>query len=164
MPLCAPASGLAYIQSRILRCLQMVGITALQSIRIFGWRDPRPILVWDDVLKHRLTLDLLLGLGLRVSDLVLLQPDPAQWAAHAGAKLAHARLMMRWPANPFTHLGADLADVLSLGFTASDLIRMGVTHAQLVRHGMTERTEQMFKFDREEWAMLGRRGPLAQGV
>jgi hypothetical protein len=139
----------------------MVGITALQSIRIFGWRDPRPILVWDDVLKHGLTFDHLLSVGLRVSDLVLLQPDPAQWAAHAGAGLVHARLMMRWPANPFTHLGADLADVLSLGFTAADLLRMEVTHAQLVRHGMTERTERMFKFDGEEWALLGRpAGPL----
>jgi hypothetical protein len=140
----------------------MVGITSLQSIRIFGWRDPRPILVWDDVLKHRLTLDFLLGVGLRASELVLLQPDPAQWAAHAGAGLAHAWLMMRWPANLFTHLGADLAYVLSLGLTAAELLRMEVTHAQLVRHGMTERTEQMFLFEEEEWVMLGR--PSAAGA
>jgi hypothetical protein len=134
----------------------MVQLTSLQAIRIFGWRDFRPILVWDDVLKHKLTFDYLMSMGLRPSELVLVQPDPAQWVAHAGARLAHARLMMHWPANPFTHLGADLADALTLKFTAAELLRMEVTYKQLVRAGMTEQTERMFKFGAEEWAMLGR--------
>ena len=64
--------------------------------------------------------------------------------------------MMHWPANPFTHLGADLGDALSLKFTAAELLRMEVTYTQLVRIGMTEHTEQMFRFDSEEWAMLGK--------
>ena len=134
----------------------MVQITSLQSIRIFGWKLPRPILTWDDVLSLGLTLDSLLVASLRPSELVLLQPDPAQWARHAGAGLAHARVMMRWPANPFTHLGADLADTLELKFTAEELMQMGVTHAQLVRAGMTAQTERMFRFSPEEWAMLGK--------
>jgi hypothetical protein len=134
----------------------MVKITPLQSFRIFGWRDSRPILVWDDVLKKQLTFDSLLDAGLRPSELVLLQPDPTQWVAHAGAGLKHARAMLLWPANPFTHMGADLADVFLLQPTAAELLRMGVTYAQLARHGMTEQTERMFKFGEEEWAMLGR--------
>ena len=134
----------------------MVKLTPLQSIRIFGWRNPRPILVWDDVLRHRLTLDGLVSVGLMSSQLVLIQPDPSQWVTHAGAKLEHARLMMHWPANPLTHLGADLADMLTSRFTPSELMRMEVTYAQLVRSGMSEKTEMMFKFEAEEWAMLGK--------
>lgn len=135
----------------------MVQLTPLQSIRIFGWRNPRPILVWNDVLQHKLTLDGLIGVGIRPSQLVLVQPDPAQWATHAGAKLEHARLMMmHWPVNPILHLGADLGDMLALRFTSAELARMEVTHAQLVRSGMSEKTEKMFKFDDEEWAMLGK--------
>jgi hypothetical protein len=64
--------------------------------------------------------------------------------------------MMHWPANPLTHLGADLADMLTSRFTPSELMRMEVTYAQLVRSGMSEKTEMMFKFEAEEWAMLGK--------
>jgi hypothetical protein len=55
--------------------------------------------------------------------------------------------MMHWPANPLTHLGADLADMLTSRFTPSELMRMEVTYAQLVRSGMSEKTEMMFKFE-----------------
>ena len=138
----------------------MVKLTSLQSFRIFGWRNLRPILVWNDVLQHKLTLDGLLASGLRPSHLVLVQPDPVQWTAHAGAKLGHARLMMHWPANPITHLGADLGDMIASRFTPTELVRMEVTYAQLVKSGMSERTERMFKFDDEEWAVLGK--PIAR--
>ena len=64
--------------------------------------------------------------------------------------------MIIWPANPFKHFNADLADVLSMKFTSIEMIRMDVTYNQLVSHGMNERTEHMFHFDSEEWSMLGR--------
>ena len=57
--------------------------------------------------------------------------------------------MIIWPANPFTHLGADLADVLSMKLSAVEMIRMDVTHSQLVTNGMTGRTESMFRFNEE---------------
>jgi hypothetical protein len=53
-------------------------------------------------------------------------------------------------------MGADLGDVLSQKFSASELKRMAVSHKQLVRYGMTEHTEHMFRFDAQEWLMLGR--------
>jgi len=134
----------------------MVKLTAMQSIRIFGWRDPRPILVWDDVLRLGLSLDGLIGAGLRASELVLLQPDPSHWVTHAKAGLGHARLMISWPANPFVHLGADLGDVISQKFTADELMRMDVSYGQLVKYGMTERTERMFKFGVDEWVGMGK--------
>jgi hypothetical protein len=134
----------------------MVNLTPIQSIRLFGWRDPRPILVWDDVLRLRHSFDTLIGSGLRVSELVLLQPDPSQWVAHAGAGLGHARAMIQWPANPFIHLGADLGDVLKQRFTAHELVSMDVSYGQMVKSGMTARTEQMFRFSADEWAMLGK--------
>lgn len=135
----------------------MVALSAGQSVRIFGLWRPRPVLTWADVLRQKLTLDDLLGLGLRAGQLVLMQPDPAQWVQHAGAGLRHARLMQPFNANPFVHLGADLGDVLAMKLSVVEMVRMGITHAQLVAHGMDERTERMFHLDDIEWQMLGRR-------
>lgn len=134
----------------------MVRLTPLQSVRIHGWWDPRPVLLWEDVTRLGLTLNRLLELGLRPSDLVCLQPEPMEWVRHAGAGLGNARDMVSWPANPFTHMGADLGDVLAQRFSAEELRRMGVTYAQLVRHGMTEETERMFRYEARDWAMLGK--------
>ena len=134
----------------------MVKLTALQSVRLFGWRNPRPILVWEDVLRLGLSLDALICVGMHTSELVLLQPDPAEWARHAKAGLCHARMMFTWPANPFVHLGADLGDVISQKFTSEELMHMEVNYAQLVKYGMTARTERMFKFDTVEWAVMGK--------
>ena len=131
-------------------------LTARQSIRIFGWLDPRPILAWADILRLGLTLDTLLSYGIRPADLVSVQPDPSEWVRHAGAGHRHARVMQPWGANPFVHLGADLADVLGMELTVVEMLRMDITYAQLRRAGMTDRTERMFKLDDEEWDMLGR--------
>lgn len=132
-------------------------LTPLQSVRLFGWLNPRPVLRWDDVRRMGLTFDQLIGVGVSASELVAIQPDPAEWVQHAGVELKHARAMMRhWPANPFTHMRADLGDVLSQKFSADELGRMDVSYAQLVRYGMTERTEPMFRFDAQDWLMLGR--------
>ena len=82
-----------------------------------------------------------------------IQPDPAQWTQHASAGLKHARFL---GANPFLHLGADLADVMGMNLTVAEMLRMGITHAQLRSHGMTERMEGFFKFDEVEWQLLGK--------
>ena len=64
---------------------------------------------------------------------------------------------MPWAANPFLHLGADLADVISLRLSVEEMMRTRITYEQLVMHGMTERTEMMFRLGgEEEWAMLGK--------
>ena len=136
-----------------------IRLTPRQSTLIHGWLNPVPTLSWEDVVvrRRRLSFEFLLTTTkLRPADLVALQPDPQQWVQHAGAGLAHARQMMMWPANPFTHLGADLADVLSMKLTAVEMVRMGVTHGQLVANGMNEQTERLFRFDEEEWSMLGK--------
>ena len=135
----------------------MVNLTPLQSVQIFGWMSPRSILTWDDVLRLRLSFDALLGHGMRVSELILIQPDPSQWVAHGGVGLSHARSMTLWPANPFVHMGADLGDVLAQKYSAEELVSMGVDYAQLVKYGLTAQTERMFKFSSYEWSLLGRR-------
>ena len=117
---------------------------------------PSPTLTWKDVKKRKLTIDYLLSTKLRPADLVTIQPDPGEWVLHAGASLNHARLMIIWPANPFKHFNADLADVLSMKFTCTELIRMDVTYTQLVSLGMNKKTERMFHFDDDEWSMMGR--------
>jgi hypothetical protein len=136
----------------------MIKLTPRQSTLLHGWLNPVPTLRWEDVKKRKLTMEFLLETAkLRPSDLVVLQPDPRQWVQHAGASLKHTRLMIIWPANPFTHLGADLADVLSMKLTSVELVRMDVTYSQLIANGLNERTERMFRFDEEEWGMLGKK-------
>ena len=133
-----------------------IALTPRQSTLIHGWFNPAPTLTWSDVKKKKLTMDFLLGTKLRPSDLVAIQPDPRQWIQHAGASIKHARLMIVWPANPFSHFGADLADVLSMKLSIDEMIRMDITHKQLLAHGMNEQTERLFHFDTEEWDMLGK--------
>jgi hypothetical protein len=132
----------------------MVRLTARQSTLIFGWFDPRPTLAWSDVVRLGLSLDTLISYRLSSTDILTIQPDPAQWAQHASAGLKHARFL---GANPFLHLGADLADVMGMNLTVVEMLRMGITHAQLRSHGMTERMEGFFKFDEVEWQLLGKK-------
>lgn len=135
----------------------MIRLTPRQSTQIHGWLNPVPTLTWEDVKRKKLTFDFLLCTAkLRPSDLVVIQPDPRQWVQHAGASLKHARQMIIWPANPFTHLGADLADVLSMKMSAVEMVRMDITYAQLMANGMSEKTERLFRFDEEEWVLLGK--------
>ena len=141
----------------------IIRLTPRQSTLIHGWINPVPTLTWDDVRRRRklLTFDyLLLTAKLRPADLVTLQADPVQWIKHTGACLKHVRQMIIWPANPFKHFDADLADVLSMKFTCIELILMGVTYNQLVMNGMNEQTERMFHFDEDEWSMIGRNSDM----
>ena len=135
----------------------MISLTPRQSTLIHGWLNPVRTLTWNDVKKKKLTFDFLIEAKLRPSDLAMIQPDPIQWVKHAGATLKNARQMIVWPANPFLHLGADLADVLSMKLSVDELIRMDVSHAQLIIHGMNAKTELFFRFDQEEWSMLGKK-------
>jgi len=134
-----------------------INLTARQATLLTGWLNPHPTITWADAVRLHLTLDSFLSAKVPTSNLVTLQPDPLQWVQHAGAGLKHARVMMAWEANPFVHLGADLADVISLKLSVDEMMRMGITHEQLVIHGMTERTELMFRLgSEEEWWMLGK--------
>ena len=132
----------------------MVLLKPRQSTLLFGWLNPQPLLTWEGVLRRKLTLDRLIQCGLTATDLAAVQPDPSEWVLHADARLCHARYLR---ANPITHFGADLADVLSLQLTLDEMVRMDLTHAQLMAVGMTQDTERLFKLDEDEWHMLGRR-------
>ena len=134
-----------------------INLTARQATLLNGWLNPVPTITWADALRQHLTLDAFLSAKVRASDLVTLQPDPLQWVRHAGAGMKHARVMMAWEANPFVHLGADLADVILMKLEVGEMMRMGITYEQLLVHGMTERTEVMFRLGgEEEWEMLGK--------
>ena len=134
-----------------------INLTARQATLLTGWLNPQPTITWSDALRLHLTLDSFLSAKVPTSSLITLQPDPLQWVQHAGAGLKHARVMMAWSANPFSHMGADLADVISLKLSAEEMMRMGISYEQLVLNGMTERTEKMFRLGgEEEWEMLGK--------
>jgi hypothetical protein len=131
-------------------------LTARQATLVHGWIRTKPTLNWPDVVSLKHTMDSLLAIGLTANELLTIQPDPAHWTRQGGATLKHLRLMMLWPANPFEHFHADLADLLGLHLKVDELVRMNVTYDQLVRNGMTARTESMFKFCKEEWAVMGK--------
>ena len=72
---------------------------------------------------------------------------------HAEARSVYAIV----GANPFTHFGADLGDVLVMGLSVTEMVNMQITFQQLVAHGMDARTEQMFKLGEDEWKILGKK-------
>ena len=131
-------------------------LTARQATQLHGWLWTKPTLTWKDVVARKLTFDRLVAVGIPIRELVVLQPDPAQWVEHADVGLKHLRKMLEWPANPFDHFGADLADLLGMRLSVVELVRMDVTYDQLVRNGMNARTEAMFKFSPEEWEVMGK--------
>ena len=131
-------------------------LTARQATLLHGWIFTKPTLTWNDVLSRKLTFEKLLNTGISIREMVTMQADPQEWVDHAYAGLRHLRLMMKWPANPFTHFGADLADLLSMRLSVDELVQMEVTYDQLKMNGLNPRTEAMFKFRQEEWEVLGR--------
>ena len=72
--------------------------------------------------------------------------------------------MITWPANPFTHLGADLADVLTMKLSALEMVRMDITYSQLKAYGMNESTERLFRYDSDEWEMIGKTKQLSDRI
>ena len=60
--------------------MSAVSLTAVQSVKLFGWwRQPILTLSWNDVKQQHFTWRQLRALGLEAAQLKRLQPDKHEW-------------------------------------------------------------------------------------
>jgi hypothetical protein len=133
-----------------------IALTPGQAVTLHGWWRARPSLTWPDVLADEsLTFGRLAAANLREQDLHLLQPDLQAWIKLSRVSLADCPRMRLWDAHPVRDFKADLADLISMRWSADTLARMGVTYADLQALGVTAETMALFNFTLLMWSSLG---------
>ena len=133
-----------------------ITLTPGQAVSLHGWWRARPSLTWPDVLADEgLTFTRLASVNLREQDLYLLQPDLQAWIKLSRVTLADCPRMRLWDAHPVRDFKADLADLISMKWTADTLARMGVSYADLQSLGVTADTMALFNYTLMMWASLG---------
>ena len=132
-------------------------MSARQSIQIFGlWDQPRVIVTWDDFKERELSwYDLRNKYGFHAEQLKRIQPRKEEWVMRGQIKLFDVLDMRCFPVNPFTDLGADLAEVLSMKWTAREMSEMDMTYAQMLERGLTPSVMRHFHFALSGWMELG---------
>jgi hypothetical protein len=142
-----------------------IRLTPAQSTGVHGWGERlKTTLSWRDIEEREdIDLDLLARWDVSPKLLRTLQPDVRLWVLHAGARPAHANLMIPWPAHPLRDLHGDLADVIALGATSRHLKAMGVTYCDLCQAGMKPETMRLMNLTFQGWIDLGLGLDDAQG-
>ena len=112
-------------------------------------------LSWKYIEDRVIEFDVLMQYGVKTAELKTLQPSVAKWVQHTKCRPEHALHMLPWGANPFTDLGGDLADVISLKANSKQLRQMGVTYKQLCDNGMTAETMRLMSLSLQSWIDLG---------
>lgn len=135
----------------------MIQVSARQSIQIFGlWDQPRVIVTWDDFKERELSwYELRNKYGFHAEQLKRIQPRKEEWVMRGQIKLFDVLDMRCFPVNPFTDLGADLAEVLSMKWTAREMSEMDMTYAQMLERGLTPAVMRHFHFALSGWMDLG---------
>lgn len=133
-------------------------ISAIQSVRIFGWwAQPRLTLGWEDIKTTAKTWRELRALGIGAADLKRLQPDKLEWIQRGGVRLDDLRDMSVFPVNPIEDFRADLAELWRLAPTAAELHGMHVDYPQMLKRGLTPQIMFYFAFQLSDWQLLGLR-------
>ena len=124
---------------------------------IFGWwAQPRTVVAWDDVKKMNMHWrQLRTELGFTSEQLARLQPDKSEWVKRCALTLHDMPDMLVFPVNPFTDLGADIAEVWSMRWSIDLLAQMGVTVAQMRARGLSPQIMQHFAVPLSGWQKLG---------
>ena len=140
--------------SGVCEYLEMLRVSALKSVKIFGlWDQPRNIVTWDDV-KQNSWNKLRTDLGFEAEELRTLQPNKQEWIKRGNLKLFDLPEMTMFPVNPYEDLHADLAEVWSMDWTVDDWIKMGIKYEQMKRRGLTPQIMKMMNLSLAEWASL----------
>lgn len=132
-------------------------VSARQSIQIFGlWDQPRSIVLWEDLKERELSwYDLRNKFGFHAEQLKRIQPRKEEWVMRGQLKLFDVLDMRCFPVNPFLDLGADLAEVLSMKWTAREMCEMEMTYEQMLQRGLTASVMTHFHFPLSGWIEIG---------
>jgi len=135
--------------------MSAIKITALQSVRLFGWFvQPVLTLSWVDVKQRAFTWRQLRSLGMPDADLQRLQPDKQEWLQRGGIQVADLLDMTIFPVNPLTDFGVDLAELWALKCSATQMASMGITFDQLLAKGITPQIMSAFAMPLSDWTEL----------
>lgn len=84
-----------------------------------------------------------------------LQPDIAAWVSSKKVTLSDLPALKQWGAHPIRDLGADLGELLDMGWDAASMRRAGVTYSDLIDAGMTPKNMRLFGYTLYDWSTLG---------
>lgn len=131
-------------------------VTAQQSVQIFGWWDqPRHVVVWDDLKKlAKSWRQLRNDLKFTADQLHKIQPDKKEWILRGALTLHDLPEMTLFPINPFTDLGADIAEVWSMHWSVDLLACMGVSLLNMRQRGLSAQLMQHFQIPLSGWLKL----------
>lgn len=132
-----------------------VSVSAIQSIRLFGWyRQPILVLSWQDIKMHHFTWRGLRALGLEPETLMRLQPDKNEWLQRGGIQVADLLDMTVFPVNPLTDFGVDLGELWQMQCSTATMVAMGIKFDQLIYKGITPQIMAAFAKPLSEWIEL----------
>jgi hypothetical protein len=135
--------------------MSAIKITAVQSVRLFGWFvQPILTLSWVDVKQRAFTWRQLRALGLHDADLQRLQPDRQEWLQRGGIQVSDLLDMTIFPVNPLTDFGVDLAELWAMKCSATQMASMGITFDQLQGKGITPQIMSAFALPLSDWTEL----------
>jgi hypothetical protein len=136
--------------------MRIVELTPPQIVSIFGWFNLQPYLRWEDVEKNpKISFRFLRDVGLTPTQLHTIQPDVQPWKQYASITLHDCLEMTQWPAHPIHTLKADLADIISMRWTADQMMVMGINIDELVQLGMLPDLMTLFAYSLGSWTTLG---------
>lgn len=135
----------------------MIKVTALQSVRLFGWIDqPRDIVMWEDLEHRKISWRRLRHeYGFTPLQLKEIQPDKNLWIDRGGVSHEDAPDMSVFPVNPITDLAMDLGELWRQKWPVDTLLKMNITFDQLRDCGLTFNIMPFFDLSLNSWCKLG---------
>ena len=139
--------------------MKIITLQPYQAVRLYGWfsRHLKTSLAWSDVCTHsEITMQLCIDNGISLANLKLVQPSLLEWKKHGSLCLTQLpKLSATFDAHPVKDLQADLADIISMRWSASELHDLGVTYQDLLDIGMVAGTMRLFGYSLLGWITLG---------
>jgi hypothetical protein len=132
-----------------------IPLTAIQSIGIHGFFNPKRMLCWKDICSNNtITVEICCRYGMNSETLHMIQPSLKLWIDTCGVNFKDVRHMTKWPLHPFRDLHGYIPDLIENKYDAELLHKLGIDYQILVNHNMTIEWMTMFKFSQKDWALL----------
>lgn len=139
--------------------VNVLKLTPLQSIRIYGLFNPKKFLKWDYIKDNeKVTLPFLISEGLELQNLRRIQPRFEEWVETRKVSVRDIHLFYHWG-------GIDLFDAFKLDISAflqnsscfrpDYLLGCGITWTQLKRRGFKYDYTVLMEWTFEDWKTLG---------
>lgn len=135
----------------------LIGLSAYQSLKIYGWWRPLRIINWKIVAdRDDLTFKKLFHeMGLDEHQLRCLQTNKELWIKEKGLELADIFLVPTWRIHVTKDMNAKIAEIAMMNLSAEWLKYTHVTFMDLVGAGLTLNLMMLLKLDLNTWVEIG---------